>query len=170
MGRTSPPSQTSTSPSSRLCASVINDERLILMGLLTEVNARLQRVLGAELEASCDLALGWYDVMVRIARSPEGRLTMSEVANQTVYTSGGTTRLIDRIEEAGLVRRASCPSDRRTTYVELTETGTTALETATTAHLEHLDVHLTDLLSATERSVLIDALTTLNGGPSACGS
>jgi DNA-binding MarR family transcriptional regulator len=115
------------------------------------------------------MPLGWFEVLVRIVRSPEGRLTMSEVANQTVYTSGGTTRLIDRIEEAGLVRRASCPSDRRTTFVELTEEGAAALHAATADHLEHIDTHLTGGLSTDERSVMITALTRLNGGPSACG-
>jgi DNA-binding MarR family transcriptional regulator len=160
---------TPTAEAAGLCASVINDERIVLMGLLTEVAARLQRNLSAELERSCGMPLGWFEVLIRIVRSPEGRLTMSEVATQAVYTSGGTTRLIDRIEEAGLVRRASCPSDRRTTFVELTDQGAAALEVATAEHLDHLDTHLTGSLSARERSVMIAALTKLNGGPSACG-
>ena len=152
------------------CPSVVNDERLVLMGLLTEVDGKLRRVLGAELEASCDLPLGWLEVLVRVVRSAESRLTMSEVAAQTVHTSGGTTRLVDRIEEAGLVRRAACPKDRRTTYVELTELGRRRLEEATMVHLEHLEEHLTSHLSTSERSVLISALTKLNGGPAACSS
>jgi len=153
---------------STLCDSVVNDERLILMGLLTEVTARLHRSLGAELEADCGMPIGFFEVLVRIARSPEGRLTMSEVAKQTVYTSGGTTRLVDRIEESGLLRRASCPSDRRTTYVELTDEGVAALELATAAHLEHLDRHLSSRLSSDQRATLVEALTALNDGPTAC--
>ena len=165
---TPPPPVAATAARQGLCPSVVNDDRLVLMGLLTETNARLHRVLSAELEAACALSLGWFEVLVKLVRSPEGRLTMSEVADQTVHTSGGTTRLIDRIEAAGLVRRASCPTDRRTTYVELTDQGASALEAATRSHLEHLDEHLTGLLSATERSTLIRALTKLNGGPAAC--
>jgi len=138
------------------------------MGLLTEVDSKLRRDLGAALEEACGVPLASFEVLVRIVRSDEARLTMSEVAAQTVHTSGGTTRLIDRIEEAGLVRRASCPNDRRTTYVELTDAGVAALEAATTVHLEHLEVHLTSHLSAEERRVLIGALTKLNGGPAAC--
>ena len=102
------------------CSSIVNDDRIVLMGLLTEVDARLQRVLGVELEAACGITLPWLEVLIRLRRSPAGRLTMSEVADQTVYTSGGTTRLVDRIEEAGLVQRVHCPTDRRTTFLELT--------------------------------------------------
>ena len=55
---------------------------------------------------------------------------MSEVADQTVHTSGGTTRLVDRIEEAGLVGGSACPSDRRAIHVEMTEQGERALAEA----------------------------------------
>ena len=140
------------------------------MGLLTEANARLQRVHGAELERDCGLSLAWLEVLVRIRRSPEGRLTMSAVADQTVYTSGGTTRLVDRIEEAGLVRRVHCPTDRRTTFVELTDDGRTRLDAAMTFHLTHLEDHVTSELTDLERRTLIEALTKLNGGSSNCSN
>ena len=165
------PTTTNRAPSASvtaLCPSVVNDERLVLMGLLTEVTARLHRVLGQEMERDCGIPLAWFEVLVRIVRSPDGHLTMSEVADQTVYTSGGTTRLVDRIEEAGLVRRTSCPSDRRTTFVELTEHGESVLESSTALHLAHLDAHLTGLLSAEQRRAMVDALTALNGGPAQC--
>ena len=45
---------------------------------------------------------------------------MSQVADAIVHSSGGTTRLIDRIEEAGLVERQVCRSDRRAVYVAIT--------------------------------------------------
>jgi DNA-binding MarR family transcriptional regulator len=154
---------TTATSSTLSCPSIVNDERMVLMGLLTEVDARLQRILGAELEHACGISLAWLEVLVRIRRSPEGRLTMSAVADQTVYTSGGTTRLIDRIEQAGLVRRAHCPSDRRTIYVELTDEGIAALDGATSHHLEHLEQHLTGVLSPAERATLIELLTKLNG-------
>jgi len=153
---------------SSLCPTVANDERLVLMGLLTEVDGRLRRAAGAALEESCGLSLLSFEVLIRLLRSPEGRLTMSEIADQTVHTSGGTTRLVDRIEEAGLVRRVACPNDRRTTYVEMTDDGVAALESATAAHLEHLEEHLASKLTADERSVLIVALTKLNDGPATC--
>jgi len=164
---TSTSAATGTKASS-LCPTVANDERFVLMGLLTEVDGRLRRAAGAALEESCGLSLLSFEVLIRLLRAPDGRLTMSEIADQTVHTSGGTTRLVDRIEAAGLVRRVACPNDRRTTYVEMTDTGVTALESATTAHLEHIEEHLMSRLTADERSVLISALTKLNGGPATC--
>ena len=152
----------------QLCPSVVNDERIVLTGLLLEAAARLSRTLSTELDRSCGIPLAWYEVLVRIIRSPEGRLTMSAVASQTVHTSGGTTRLVDRIEEAGYLERVSCPSDRRTTYVMLTPKGAAALEAATAEHLRHIDTLLTSRLSDDERSTLIDLLTRVNGGPAAC--
>ena len=151
-----------------LCPSVAKDERIMLVGLLAETAARLQRTLGGWLESECGLPLAWYEVLVRIVRSPEGRLTMSEVADKTVYTSGGTTRLVDRIEEAGLLQRAKCPSDRRTVYVEITEAGAAALAAATVVHLSHIDAEVMVHLDDAEHTTLIDLLTRINEGPASC--
>src|ERR1700722_141411 len=95
------------------CASLANDERITLMGLLVEAHARLTRVLGAELEAACGLPLSWYDAMVRLRRTPEGFLTMTRLGAEVSLTSGGITRLVDRLVEAGYVERQNCPTDRR---------------------------------------------------------
>lgn len=153
-----------------LCPSVVNDERIVLTSLLLESAARLSRTLSMELEESCGIPLAWYEVLVRILRSTDGRLTMSAVASQTVHTSGGTTRLVDRIEEAGYLRRVSCPNDRRTTFVELTEQGLAALEHATDEHLTHIDTHLNGLLDQEDRTTLISLLTKINGGPASCAT
>jgi MarR family transcriptional regulator, 2-MHQ and catechol-resistance regulon repressor len=151
------------------CAGVANDERIVLMGLLMESNARLRRVLSAELEQAVGIPLTWFEVMIRIRRSPAGHLTMSELAGQMVITSGGITRLIDRLEQAGYVERQNCPTDRRTTYLVLTIAGLDLMERATTAHLEHLDAHLTSVLEPDERAALAVTLAKL-AGDSICGS
>jgi len=95
------------------------DERVVLFGLLLETNARLSRSLGVELEAACDLPLAWFEVLLQLRKVPEGRLKMNQIADAIVHSSGGTTRLIDRIEEAGYVTREHCPSDRRAIYVAI---------------------------------------------------
>jgi len=153
--------------SSARCDAFARDERIVLLGLLMEAHGRLTRQLNADLEASSSLPLTWYDVMVRLRRSPEQRLTMGELANQIVLTTGGVTRLIDRLEEAGLVERVSCPTDRRTTYLTLTELGDARLEEATVAHLDHLDHRLVSRLSPAERQVLRETLERLCEG--SCG-
>ncbi len=146
------------------------DDRLVLFGLLLETNARLERQLGAALEDAMGLPLPWFEVLLRVKRAEGGYLSMSSLATQTVYSSGGTTRLIDRIEAQGLVERAACPSDRRSVHVRLTARGEETLNKAIEVHVEHLETYVHSKLTAAERESLESSLRKLNGGPPACGS
>ena len=138
------------------------DERVKLFGLLLETNARLSRSLGVRLEENCDLPLAWFEVLLQLRQSPEGRLKMNQIADAIVHSTGGTTRLIDRLEEAGLVARQLCPSDRRAIHVAITPLGNAKLDTALDVHLEYLEEHLTARLSDDERCELTTLLTKLN--------
>lgn len=151
------------------CPEAAHDERITLMGLLLESHARLTRVLGAELEAACGLPLTWYDVMIRLGRSTEGHLTMSQLAGEVSLTSGGITRLVDRMVAAGYVERSGCPTDRRSVYVALTPEGSRKLGEATVEHLRGLDRHLLGPLDETDRQALATALRKLRGGGPTCG-
>jgi DNA-binding MarR family transcriptional regulator len=155
-------------PSTKVTACPTADARVVLFGLLLETNARLERQLGAALEESVGLPLPWFEVLLRVHRSEGGYLSMSELAAQTVYSSGGTTRLVDRIEAQGLVERGACPNDRRAVHVRLTEAGERTLATALTVHTEHLEQFVTSKLTESERLGLEAALRKLNGGPPAC--
>jgi DNA-binding MarR family transcriptional regulator len=139
------------------------------MGLLLEAHAHLTRVLGAELEAACGLPLSWYDVMIRLGRSPDGHLTMTRLAGEVSLTSGGITRLVDRMATAGYVERRSCPTDRRSVFVALTPAGTRMLEEATVEHLRGLERHLLDPLDEGDREALAIALRKLRGEGPVCG-
>lgn len=143
-----------------ICPS--GDERVVLFGLLLETNARLSRSLGLELEAQCDLPLAWFEVLLQLRQSAEGRLKMTQVADAIVHSTGGTTRLIDRLEEAGFVERQLCPSDRRAIHVAITEDGNNKLDTALSVHLEYLQETLVARLSDDERGSLTTILTKLN--------
>jgi MarR family transcriptional regulator, 2-MHQ and catechol-resistance regulon repressor len=147
-----------------------NDRRVALFGLLLETNARLERQLGAALEEAMGLPLSWFEVLLRVDRADGGFLSMSELASQTVYSTGGTTRLIDRIEVKGLVERGTCPSDRRGVNVRLTEAGSRTLAQALELHAGHLDTYVTSKLTEAERDALESSLLKLNGGPPACQS
>ena len=148
--------------SSETLACPSGDEKVQLFGLLLETNARLSRKLGIELESSCELPLAWFDVLLQLRRSPVGRLKMNEIADAIVHSSGGTTRLVDRIEEAGLVARQSCPSDRRAIHVAITDAGNAKLDQALNVHLEYLDDSLAKQLTENERATLATLLTKLN--------
>lgn len=92
--------------------------------------------------------LSWYDVLLTVANAPGQRLRMFEVAEGIVMSRSGLTRLVDRIEKGGYLRREMCPSDRRGTQLALTDDGRAVLERARPVHAaaiqEHFLRHLAD--------------------------
>jgi len=139
-------------------------EAVTLMGLLIEAHARLTRVLGAELEEACGLPLAWYEAMIRLRRSPGGQLTMTRLGAEVALTSGGITRLVDRLVDAGYAERRGCPTDRRSVYVALTTAGITKVDEATAAHRCGLERHVLGPLDACDRQALETALRKLRTG------
>ena len=148
--------------SSEINACPSGDEKVQLFGLLLETNARLSRSLGLELEAECELPLAWFDVLLQLRRSPDGRLKMNEIADAIVHSSGGTTRLVDRIEEAGLVERQNCPSDRRAIHVAITDAGNAKLDEALDGPPGVPRREPRQQLTESERATLASLLTKLN--------
>lgn len=125
----------------------LDDERLTLMGLLAETWAAVQGRTAAHL-AGFGLAPAEFEVCVRLARSPDGLLRMSDLAAQTTLTSSGITRVVDRLVERGLVTRRACATDRRTTYAVITGTGRDLLERALPGHVALVDRWLAGPLRA----------------------
>ena len=116
-----------------------NDDALIsTFGRLVEVQGRLERRLGGDLEARFALPHAWFEVLVRLSRSEQGQLTMGALAEQVTLTTGGVTRLVDRMEAAGLVERLPCRTDRRVSYAGITAAGRAKLEDAAAAHAANL--------------------------------
>jgi len=137
----------------------IQDERIQLMGLIVRTHRRLTDSLGRELEQSVGIPLVFFDVLIHVAAAPEGRLTMSTLSVDVSLTTGGVTRLVDRMVDAGLVVRQNCPNDRRSIHVVLTPQGRAVLEQAIAAHVDSIDRHLIAHLDATDRAALAMVLT-----------
>jgi DNA-binding MarR family transcriptional regulator len=140
------------------------DERIRVFGLLHEAHRRLDRAFNCSLERSCGISGPFFEVLLRVGRSPGGRLNMSELSGQLGLTSGGTTRLIDRAVAAGLVERESCPSDRRVQWVVLSDEGSSKLDEGLTVHLDDLQREVFDRLDPSEIAVLERALDKLRAG------
>lgn len=130
------------------------DERITAFGLLAEAYAGLVARFSTQL-AQHGLLLTDFEVLVRIARSPQQRLRMTELATQVSLTSSGVTRVIDRLERNGLVRREACPEDRRGMWAAVTDEGMSRLDTALPGHLELISAHFTDRFTAEELAQLI---------------
>lgn len=117
------------------------------------------------------MPLAWYDVLINLNDAPERRLRLQELVRRTLLTKSGISRLIDRMEAAGLVRREMCPMDRRGAYAVLTSAGRRALRRAAPSHLadiqNHFARHLSDDDVAILDAVLERLLTAINPPPPA---
>ena len=136
----------------------IDDDRLRLMTLIVRTHRRLTDSLGRELEQNVGIPLVFFDVLIHVGGAPQSRLTMSKLSSDVALTTGGVTRLVDRMVEAGLVARENCPSDRRSIYVVLTPEGQAVLHRAVAEHIDGIDRHLVAHLGAGDRAALEVAL------------
>jgi DNA-binding MarR family transcriptional regulator len=132
----------------------LHDERLTLVGLLFESSSALRTQLDQRLADDVDLPLQWFELLIRLARSPGHHLRMSDLAAQTGLTPSGLTRAIDRLARADLVERVPCPSDGRGAFAALTDAGLARITAAVGPHLDHVDECLTSALTLDEQAQL----------------
>lgn len=99
-------------------------------------HSAITRELEARLMGTHGLTLSDYDVLVQLARAPSRKLRNIDLAKAVVLTRSGVTRLVDGLERDGLVRRSSCPSDKRGSFVEITDEGLVRLREAALTQLE----------------------------------
>src|SRR6478735_5823594 len=135
------------SPKPRPDANLLADPRLTAVGLLFEVSQAVEQQLAAQI-AENGLSGVEAGVAIRLARSPEHRLRMSDLATQADLSASGLTRVVDRLEKLGVVRREACATDRRVTYAALTQPGLQRVVDLLPGHLDGIDRVLTSLLDA----------------------
>ena len=102
-------------------------------------HALLMGRLEEELADAMGMSLGEYSTLVQLVQAPGRRKRMSDLADGAFLTRGGVTRLIDRLEQDGLVERDRCVSDGRGTEAVLTEAGVDRLRAASRIHLRGVD-------------------------------
>lgn len=102
---------------------------------LTRAHASAARVLSGELLGRHGLTIADYEALLHLATAEGGRLRRVDLAARLQLTPSGVTRLLQGLEEAGLVTRGTCPEDARVTYAVLTEAGRRRLDEASDSHL-----------------------------------
>jgi len=122
-----------------------------------EAHARLTTVLERDLRAHAGMPLAWYDVLVQLSETEDGRRRMQELARRVLFSRSGLSRLIDRMQAAGLVVRAGDPRDGRGTYACMTAEGRAALRRAAPVHLGGIRTHFLDQLEDDESRALTKA-------------
>jgi DNA-binding MarR family transcriptional regulator len=125
---------------------------------LLEAHATVTELLEHELVAERGLPLSRYDVLLNLAEAPGGRLRMQELSASVLLSKSGLSRLVDRMVEAGLVRRERCQDDRRGWFAVLTDQGRSALRRAAPVHLRGIQEHFARHLEPEEVQVLATAL------------
>lgn len=123
------------------------------------------RVLDHELATRHGLTARDYDVMLYLANAEDRRLAMSELAEHTMLTRSGITRLVDGLVACGLVERVSCPSDARVSYARITDAGLERMRDAGQTHIEGIRRLFLSHFNDEETEQLADLLQRLPGAP-----
>jgi DNA-binding MarR family transcriptional regulator len=131
-------------------------ERLRAWRVFFESALALVDVLDAELKRDAGIPVRWYDAMVQLEETPSG-LRMNELAERILYSKSSFTRVVDRMEEAGLVRRVRPENDRRSILVVLTDKGRDTMEQARRHHRHGIEEHFARHLAATDVKALTRA-------------
>jgi DNA-binding MarR family transcriptional regulator len=120
--------------------------------------AHVLRELEPMLEAHSGISLAFLDVLARLYDAPERRLRMQELQENSLFTRSGMTRLVDRIEAAGLVRRERVPGDRRGVFVVLTPEGAQTYESAFEKHERDIEAVFGSRLNPEQHQAVASAL------------
>lgn len=101
----------------------IPEEQLATWHAFLRAHSSMLRRISADLEEAELPPLPWYDVLAALRDAPDKRLRQVELAEQVLLSHSGLSRLLDRVEKAGLAERVTCPGDRRSFHVQLTAEG-----------------------------------------------
>ncbi len=140
-----------------MASPILDDPRLTAVGLFMEAHLGLSAKLAPRF-AEYGLSETEYEVLLRLARTPGGRLRMSDLSAQTSLSTSGITRVVDRLERDGLTTRESCETDRRGTWAQITDAGMERVVSVLGPHLDDVEKWYTGRLTADQLSALTDAL------------
>ncbi len=136
-------------------------------GRLLNAHAVLVRELSASLVASHGLTINDYGCLLLLSRAGEEGMRRIDLANELQLSPSGITRLLDRLEDQGLVGKGECKSDARVSYAILTDDGLTKLRDAAPGHVEDIERRLAAVLSDDEMKTLAELLARLGENPDA---
>ncbi|WP_199752872.1 MarR family winged helix-turn-helix transcriptional regulator [Actinoplanes sp. ATCC 53533] len=137
-------------------------ELIVGFGRLLGAANRLEHLLGRAVEQESGISHLMFEVLLILARAGGDGLPMKAIGRAQVLTTGGVTRLVDRMAAAGLVERADDPGDRRGRLVRLTPLGEETAVRAATVHVANIQRFFLDPLPPTHRDRFMDDLRLLS--------
>jgi DNA-binding MarR family transcriptional regulator len=149
---------TDTPPAARDDGPIVPPRQMAAWRAFLTAHARITDELARELKERLGLPLTWYDVLVQLSEAEDHRLRMQELAGRVLLSKSGLTRLIDRMEREGLVRRYPCEDDRRGTWAQMTDDGYTVIKRSAPTHLQGIREHFAEIVDDDEADVIAAAL------------
>jgi DNA-binding MarR family transcriptional regulator len=137
-------------------------------GNLISAHAVLVRELSAALVERHGLTVNDYGTLLLLYRAGDEGMRRIDLANELNLSPSGITRLLDRLEDQGLVGKGECKSDARVSYAILTEEGLTKLREASPGHIDDIERRLGSVLSEDEMKTLAELLGRLGGADGSC--
>ena len=144
---------------------------LTAFGRLMRAHTVLRRELQAEVLTPRGLTINDFEALMHLWRAEEQRLRRVDLVELLMLTPSGVTRLLEGLQEAGLVENVSCDDDARVTWARLTPDGVETLECVGASHADRLRSLFRESLSANEVEQLSELLGRLPGvGAGLCAS
>jgi DNA-binding MarR family transcriptional regulator len=131
---------------------------------LVRVSGALLDAVEAELKGAGFPPLAWYDALLELDRAPEGRLRPFELERHMLLPQYSTSRLVDRLERAGLVERLQCPADRRGLHVSITAAGRELRRRMWPAYAAAIERHIGSKMGCSDAQKLAELLGRLAAG------
>ncbi len=132
----------------------VDETRLAAWRNFLTAHANLIDLIDRELTAADRLPLHWYDVLIELVEAPENRLRMHELAQKVVLSRSGLTRLVDKLEAAGLLRRQTAPDDRRGAFAVLTDKGKDAVRKSWPVYSKGIAKYFASRISEEEAQII----------------
>ena len=124
----------------------------------------LTRDLNSSLVAEHGLTINDYGCLLLLSRAGDEGMRRIDLANELRLSPSGITRLLDRLEDQGLVGKGACKEDARVSYAILTEAGLSKLRNAAPGHVEDIERQLSEVLSEGEMRTLTELLGRIASG------
>src|SRR3954453_5429076 len=130
------------------------------------VRAREELVAAVErdLKVADLVPLAWYDVLLELSRAADGRLRPFEIEKETLLAQYSLSRLLDRLEKEGLIRREPCEDDARGQWVVITEKGRAAQARTWKGYARSIQQHVGEKLDEKSAAALAALLGRLIDG------
>ncbi len=122
------------------------DEQCTWRAFLTAMRL-LTDQLDRELQHDANIPHTYYEILVALSEAPGRRLRMNQLAEVCQSSRSRLSHAVNRLEEAGWVRREACPTDKRGALAVMTDAGFAAIEAAAPGHVEGVRRHVFDVLT-----------------------